>query len=413
MIIDAAYATTHLPRRFAGNPLIEALGGLIDPQVRLKALVRLPKIDLAESKCNAYFVRSFDIDCLSGLYLPPQVALALLTAIDHALHEGYFVRNPFSAETQRRLYEAGDLIAAQGGDFDTLPTMIFLTGLSGLGKTRLVRMILYSYAQTIRHRSYQGRDFSETQVVWLSVEVPATGSVKTLILQLFAALDRALGQHRSPESYAAEHADSSVETLISAFAHAAGSHHLGILHIDDLQRVLDSGAGVKAIVRFVIQLASIVKFPVIYSCTEDMEGVLKELKNFESARRAIKDGAFVLHKPASADDPFFKLLFSEVMRYQWTDVPIAPSDKLRRTLYILCAGVTAVFLFLHRAAQRHALSTGAKQLLLAHYYYVYRHRLRTIRKSLHAIRRDAETDMAALDRFLQSLPQDDDLRSPP
>lgn len=403
MIVDAVYRTENLPSRFVGCPLNEALGGIIDPKERLLALARDPKIDLAESKRNAAFVRSYDIDSLSGLYVPPMLAMALLIAVDQAIREGYFARHPFSAETQALLYQAGDLLGAQGADLDTLPAMIFLAGLSGMGKTRLIRMILYCYPQTIRHKSYKGRVFNQTQVVWLSVEVPSTGSIKTLLLRLFAALDAALGQSRSALAYEAQHSDSTVETMLSAFADAAASHYLGLLHIDDLQRVLDSGAGVKAIVRFVIQLASTMKFPVVYTSTNEMEDVFEQLKNFESARRALKDGSFVLERPESADDPFFKIMFGQLMRYQWTDVPLAPSDALRKRLYVLSAGITAILLFLHKAAQKHALSINAQGLLLEHYYHVYRHRLRPIRKSLHALRRRTETDMVALDRFLERL----------
>lgn len=250
------------------------------------------------------------------------------------------------------------------------------------------------------------------QVVWIRAEVPSTGSLKTLMHRLFSSLDEALGQPGKPESYIEEHKDSSVDTMILTFAAAAKNHFLGLIHIDDLQRCIDVHSG-KAMIKFIIQLASALKCPVVFSATDEVSDMFEELKpsgrskkadeqkKFESARRAINEGSFYLPRAESSKDLFFTVLFEEAMRWQWTDVPIVPSNSLKELLFSMSAGITALFLFLHGQAQMRALILGATELKPAHYIYVYRHRLRPLRRLLQSIRAGQPYDSGPVEDFLK------------
>jgi hypothetical protein len=401
MIVDAVYTSENLPDRFLGNPLIEALPEIIEPIALLKMMALRPKHNLAASKRKPAFVRLYDVPCIKELYVPPPFAMEFCIAVDLVLRNSYSGRNPFLRDTQEWLHSPETLMRLQGAFNDTLEGMIFVIGGSGQGKTRLICVCLSRYPQCIRHRFYGGREFYQMQVVWIRAEVPSTGSLRTLMYSLFSSLDEALGQPGTPESYITEHEESSVDTMILNFAKAAKNHFLGIIHIDDVQRSLEVHSG-KAMVKFIIQLAAALKCPVIFSATEDVMAMFEEMKKFESARRAIKEGAYYMHRALSADDPFFTLLFGEAMKWQWTDEPIAPSDSLKKLLFNLSVGITAIFVFLHMQAQIRALMVGATRLDVAHYFHVYKHRLRPLRRLLQSIRASQPYDPKVLEEFLRT-----------
>ena len=114
-----------------------------------------------------------------------------------------------------------------------------------------------------------------------------------------------------------------------------------------------------------------------------------------------------MHRAASADDLFFSRLFVEAMKWQWTDEPISTSDPLKKLLFNMCVGITALFVFLHTQAQTRALMLGATTLKLEHYVHVYRHGLRPLRRVLHAIRTSQPHQPKEIEEFLKavSVPQ--------
>ena len=402
MIVDAKYKKENIPVRFLGNPLIEALPEIMEPIALLKLLALKPRHDLAASKRTPAHVRIYDVPCLKELFVPPPVAMEFCVSVDQMLLNSYGGRHPFLRDTQEWLHSPVELMRIQGAFSDTLQGMIFVIGGSGMGKTRLILVCLSRYPQCISHTSYNGREFNQMQVVWISVEVPSTGSFRTLMHRLFGALDDALGQPGKPDSYVIEHEDSSVDTMLLKFAEAAKNHFLGLIHIDDLQRSLEVHSG-KAIVKFIIQLASVLKCPVIFSATDEVKAMFEDGSKFESSRRAIKEGSFYMHRATSADDLFFSRLFVEAMKWQWTDEPIAPSEPLKKLLFNMCVGITALFVFLHTQAQTRALMLGATTLKLEHYVHVYRHGLRPLRRVLHAIRTGQPHQPKEIEEFLKAV----------
>lgn len=401
MIVEAHYQKDCLPQRYVGNPLIEALPQIRPPGEATMELANLPQIDLGKSRALADYLRVYDIDTIDELYMPPPVAFELTPIVDQMIREGYVGRNPFHVPTQARLYQTAELLKLQKAHTDPLQGMLSLEGHSGMGKTRLVRTILRSFPQSIRHKLHEGKTFNQTQIVWLSVDAPIGGSIKGLLLRLLSELDAAVGQAGSPTSYETVHANSSIDKLIGVFAQAAATHFLGILHIDDLQRVTESNTGRKLVVQTMIQLANVLKCPVIFSGTPETMELLGE--TFEVARRTTKNGSFTLSRPLSSEDPFFARLFKEAMRYQWLDQPINPTPELRNQLYQMSAGITSVFLFLHKQAQKYALSKGDKELKFAHYTQVYRARLKPLRKALNELRKGGPNGAQQFEDFLVSM----------
>jgi hypothetical protein len=98
----------------------------------------------------------------------------------------------------------------------------------------MVKRILNTYPQAIRHCQYKDRQLSMFQLVWLMLQTPHDGSIKALARQFFIEVDNLLGTQ-----YAAAYAGPRVtaEDMLVSMARLAGLLNLGVLVIDEIQDV--------------------------------------------------------------------------------------------------------------------------------------------------------------------------------
>lgn len=395
----AEYKVDGVPERFRGNPLIEALPALVSNENRIQSMIRPPRIDLARSRQQPAYMRVHDVDVLDELFLPPPALLSFASAVDRLVRQSYARRNPFTRDDAERLHNVEGAFLKTSSNSTAMDGMLFLSGLSGMGKSRLCRAVLQSIPQAIQHREYQGRAFNCTQVSWISVDAPIGESVKGLLLRMLEEMDKATGMVGTPSALTPQHLKSSVDKLIFAFGQAALTHRLGLLHIDDLQRVAESSKGKQLALQLIIQLANVVRCPVIFSGTPRAIAMLEE--SFEAARRVCSGGAFLLDLPKSADDRFFVRLTQTVLKYQWLDVPLVVDDKTLKKLFDLSCGITSVLLFLCKQAQIQALDRGSAALEISDFVDAYDLCLRPLHKALRGLRRSKSR--AAIDEYEEAV----------
>jgi hypothetical protein len=248
----------------------------------------------------------------------------------------------------------------------------------------------------ILHSEYPGLDEEFLQVVWLSVEAPIGGAMKAFMVSLFEALDTALGYEGTNKSYAAKIRKSdSYADLITQFCQVAKTRWLGLLHIDDIQRIAETNTDKEHVMQIMIRLANVARFGLVFTGTEDIaeviapalggrkkrkEAALEDMlpKELEITRRMVSEGFVEMERPQSHQDPFFRALIKRLLEYQWLDEPMIESEDLYKTLYRLTAGVSAVIVLLYKTAQRHALTVKAKRLELKHFISAYRRECRPL-----------------------------------
>lgn len=386
--VNATYSTIGIPQSHFGNPLLEALPSPQDQDQLMDALVLVPDFDLRTSQQEQYHVRMHDVDLLEGIYMPPPDALKYAGALDMLMRKGYRHRNPLHRDHVHYVYNIQKMMASQGATKGTLSGMVTLKGLSGMGKSRLTRMILSMYPQTIVHEKYNGSPCHFTQLVWLSVEAPIAGSMKGFMLSLFLALDEALGLTGTPQSYAEGiNSKESYSNLMTRFVQIAATHSLGLLHIDDIQRIAESSSDKEHVMQLMIRLANVAGFGVVFSGTEDISKIIKTMggrkpknqdtfaQQFEVTRRMMNEGYFEITRPASVDDMFFRVLTKKLLEYQWLDEPMRCSEEVFQVLYDMTAGIPAILVYLHKAAQVNALMFQHQALTLQHYKDVYENTL--------------------------------------
>lgn len=344
-------------------------------------------------------MRLHDVDALDELFLPPPALSSFASTVDRLMRQSYARRNPFTRDDAERLHNVERAFLNCSSNSTAMDGMLFLSGLSGMGKSRLCRVVLNSIPQTIRHNEYQGRALNCTQVSWISVDAPIGESVKGLLLRMLEEMDKATGMAGTPAALAPQHLKSSVDKLIFAFGQAALTHRLGLLHIDDLQRVAESPKGRQFALQLIIQLANVVRCPVIFSGTPSAITMLEA--SFEAARRVCSGGAYLLDRPKSADDKFFVRLAETALKYQWLNEPLLVDNQVLKKLFDLSCGITSVLLYLCKQAQIQALERESNALTIDDFKDAYDSRLRPLHKALKGLRRSRST--AANDEYEEAV----------
>lgn len=386
MKTKATYSKLGLPAFYLGNPLIEALPPILSPEALDALLLNRPSTDLSEIRRLPSHARVHAMADLDSLFVPRPELATIESEISLLLRSGYLRRNPMLSSTMKETYSVRERMRRQGGLVSPLPPCLMVTALSGSGKSRSIRSILSLTPQVILHGNYAGRRLARTQITWLSLDAPINGSPRGLLLRAFSAVDRALNIKGSM-SYVSQlgRSKTSVDQKIEEFAQIASTYNIGLLHIDDLQRLTDGGNKQGALViNMLIQLANVVKVPLVFSGTHQMVRALSG--SLEAARRSSSGGIEDLPLPANCNDPHFMLLVQALSAHQYLDTPVEFDALWRQKLFDLTLGLPAILISVVTQAQKMALREGATSLELSHLDRAFEKNCALLKPALQALR---------------------------
>jgi hypothetical protein len=380
------------PSYAQGNPLIEALLPLPTPIQLPVVLAEQPEVDFDRADANP-FIAVCEIATLHRLVLPRPEAVLVAARVYAAITQAYAEKNPLLSDTQRSINEINQTAIEVSAKSKFTAPIVFLLGWSGMGKSTLIYSVLRTLPKVIRHRSYAGSSFECTQVVWLSCDASIRASPKGLILGIAKALDDALGlQGASRYSEQFGPRGGSIHTQILLLTIALASHHVGIVHIDDVQRLGEGTLGDQTdCSSMLISMCNVAGVALVLSGTVQALHVLGA--NFEVARRSLGRGLPRLVPSADNNDPYYRALLATLFRYQFA-APCELDGDLIEWFSEHTAAITAVTVALYVAAQEVAVLSGqpmSKSLIIEVYDDQFRE-LKTALAVLNRIRKDgAET----------------------
>ena len=347
---------------------------------------------------------------------PLNQQLDLVERFDMAIRQGYRGRDPSTLSFRRSLIESADDIAAgrdplarpgvrvvEGAGFRAVypdgdpraPRMpgFAIIGCPGMGKSATMERILHAYPPLVLHT-----DTPEliTQVPWLKLECPSTGSRKSFCIEFFRLLDERLGQDGR---LAARYGNPSrtVDAMLADVQHLVRLHAIGVLVVDEIQHLKVSKEGIEPLVNFLVAMANKIGVGVVTIGT--MAAMEIPQAAFHSARRGAGLGSFVWD-PMRQDEEWDAFVES-MWRYQWTDVATPLDDAIKAALYEHSQGVIDIVIKLFALAQLRVITnaelSGVDEVITPEVLEaIARDDLVMVAPMIEALR---TRDLAMLDRF--------------
>jgi hypothetical protein len=346
---------------YANNPLIEALPPILLGDEPEKLLARYPAYKEEDRKL-APELRYHLTQKVTQFFQPLPIHLDLQQRVSCMLRAGYVGRNPilrgFWSNLEGKL-ETFKLNMAGSPDQHSpqlLPVTALgftIVGMSGIGKTKAMEAILSLYPQLIIHSKHKEKNFNWLQVVWLKLECPHDGSTKGLCQNFLAALDTVLGTNYYKQF--GRNGSASKNEMLKHIARLASIHTLGMLVIDEVQRVSRAkSGGVGEMLNFFTELVNTIGVPIVLVGTYKALSVL--MGEFHQARRGSGQGDLIWN-PMKEDEEW-QLFVESLWDYQYTDVKCDSTPELIHTLYEVSQGITDIAVKAYMLAQRRAITTG-------------------------------------------------------
>lgn len=325
------------------NPYIEALPPLRSLTERAAIISRIPHFDPAE-RCLRHVERRYALMRLFTFFNPAMRHLRISEGIDLLVRAGYEARNPADGafaprarNVARRIREAPQLFRQPVNEMAPAFTAA-LIGAPGLGKTRTVELSLAEYKQVVHHPGLP------VQVVWLKLECPKRGSLRSLCIQFFIKMSAVTGVDYVDLYVSAKASETDLQNMMAL---VASLHGLGLLVIDEIQHVGRSADGENELMTFVTGLSNQLGIPVM------IIGTLSVLTRVEEtcrmARRAVGPASEVWH-PLQMQSEWHKL-FDVLWGYQWTCRYTEPTPELRLAFFECTGGILDLLVKLFLSVQ--------------------------------------------------------------
>lgn len=369
---------------FKGNPLIEALPPILSPEEAYEKLCYYPPYDVQEANLPTH-IRYHAILRINKFFQPVMQHLDLEQRFSRLLRHGYVSRNPRLPGYNRVLNGVEDIRSTASS--------MTLMGFSGIGKTTAIERILSLYPQVILHE----HPLNLFQVVWLKLNCPHDGSLKSLCLDFFLKLDSLLGTNYY-EKFGNRR--NSISSMVTRMGQIARLHCIGAIIIDEIQHLLatqDNNS--EKMMNFFVTLINEVGVPVILIGTMRAKTVLQQ--DFRQARRGSGQGDMVWQQMEKDDD--WDILIESLWEYQWIQKRTNLTEELNQTLYEESQGIVDIAVKLFALAQGRAIETGAEMITAAALKQVAKDDLKLVQPMLKALR-DGRT--SELEKYADIMPMD-------
>jgi len=377
--------TPHPLPEFAGNPLVEVLKPLPSDVIgKAKLLMRRPNFNTEELNLDSS-MRRLCTARLKSFMFPMDKHVEIFSNIHSLIVGGYKDRNPLTAQGQQSLYQRS-----------TSPsTVTFITGLSGIGKSALVRSIMRAVGtQVIDHSEYNGRPCPYTQILYVMQNVPVDSTPKNMCMTLGSEMDNLLQKEIVTPIFSKNrtHTD-----FILGLKRSVKHLRLGAIVIDELQNVnLRRGANKEEFLAMVSNFRDELGVPIILIGTTAAKKILFANKNISVQRRFCDGGFEELEPPKSASEENWYEFCKTMWRYQWVKDPMEFSDEMCELLYNLTQGVTGILLTLFINCQMAAIG-GQERIDTSLVEYVYQEQMKPLHVALDALRSKVPEKIARFD----------------
>lgn len=301
------------------------------------------------------------LDHLRMTFIPTPTTLRIAKKILGEIRNGYEARDPrfpaawssYFQSDSRVIYADIDPVTQDG---------IAIPGITGMGKTTLIKRILGLMPRTIVHERLGDHLIGVKQVVWLYVEMGTGRGLGALLYRLLSALDQALETSQyAPVNLTKRSEDLGV--LEDRVLRALKTHFVGAVAIDEVQRVnLQEKDGSERTRNFLVQLMN-TGIPVILLGSP--LGLQFREKGRQSAQlmgRMLEDPRNRLVPPESPDHEDWQILVRGLWQCQLMRERAPLTEEMYSLLHSLTGGIPKTLTTLLAESQKYALSLGHQML---------------------------------------------------
>lgn len=413
---------------YAGNILIDPLGPILDRPSAAQALTFLPPRPDNAGNIPKHIRLRYVIQ-LRDFHWISLEGLRVQESLDMVLRDSYRYRDPNAPQTWSVI--GGEKLAHKT---PRAPAMaVLVVGHSGSGKTQAILRPLTIYpSQVVTHETFPNLAESHHQLVWLSVDVPASGRSDDLAAELMTAFDAAMEKHipgwKKRFATAVSRSRRNGQQMLDEWRQVVSAHFLGALHLDEVQNFfklptlkkrrsktsdpadLELSIIEDQCLKWILTLTNTWQIPIILSGTPDGVGAL--MKRFANTQRFVSGGYHPIKHFESADDPVFFCAdpktpgFLNVLgQYQYVADPLKVDKEAASRILELSGGIPRLIIAFWIAAHRVALeSPTTDSLSLKDFERAADTFLAPIKPAIAALR---SKDPRQIARYEDLMPRDD------
>lgn len=367
----ANYTPQRLPH-FKGNPMIEALPPLMSDEELLELFTVRPNFSPEQRHWPAR-ERFQMIGTLPRILVPLRRHVELAQSLDTMLRNGYVGRMPRTPEYAQRcqsIYDAHKTGVRSLLTPENLTSQLsaLLMGVSGMGKTSVVKRWLTQFPEVIYHKST-----NTYQVLYLHIEMPSDGSsIKGLAHAILHKMDALIPGADYFEDYA-RGGLTGADALMRSVAHVLNIHFVGLIVADEIQNLANSHKGKQTVMTELVSACNELGAPILFIGTNKAAKVFS--LDFRQSRRASGQGLTQWNRLSAGTDKYgineWTDFLETLWQYQWVANPVALDARYVDCMYHYSAGVIDIAIKLFASAQARAILDATETLspeLLANVY---------------------------------------------
>lgn len=405
--VKAVYTKTG-DAEFDSNPLITALSPLPSAAKEDDALedlyndlTVLPQKSETPPQTMSRIMRMAKAAQMLDFHVPLDRDIELDHDIAIALRNGLVARNPSAEWLAKRSERIEEVRHYQKRKAAASVICIALTGISGVGKSTIVRLLLRREPQVLLHDQSLHPFLPRKQLVFLGVEVPERRSLRTFGLTILKNADHVLGT-----DFYSWYKAGSVDDIVQGVAALAENHFLGLLVIDEVQFAINRrDPSDHELLDYLVHMANVIGVPILLVGTTKVLRLLE--KELRSARRFI--GRVWDRFDRFSDD--YADFLTALMQIQYTtqsvqlDLPTpdpkdsgrlrVKEDGIHNVVYDLTQGIPALITTLLSLAQRREIGLGGNMITVDTLKAIYAEYFISLHPVLDALRSgdDAHIEM--------------------
>lgn len=401
---DAIYRAPEIPEYFY-NPMIEALPPIWTEEEAVEELSYFPIYH--DNMLNApKHVRHHLIQNSFRFFSPLDTHIDLERRFSCLIRVGYRNRNPVQTEFWKEIDERINTLKNISRNqyqrkrkyHSTSASGFFIVGISGIGKSQTIEQILRLYPQILDHKKYKGKNFTYSQLVWLKLDCPFDGSLRGLCYNFFQTIDNLL-ETTYFENYA-ENARN-VDEMIPNMARVAANHCIGVIVIDEIQRLSKAkSGGAETMLNFFVQIVNTIGIPVVlvgtYKALPILSGSVSQM------RRGTGQGDLVWDRMQYDDQ--WQLLMESLWDYQYLEkkCDLNKNTRLSEVIYEETQGITDLAIKLFMFAQERAITSGKEELTVSIIKSAAKDKFNLLQPAIKAFK---DGDKMALAEFEDAYPE--------